>query len=322
MNLTSVNKKTIEAILTVFETGRYTSVSYGAVANIRGDRGGLSYGKHQASITSGNLYLLLQRYIVAKGQYAKDLAPYMPKIKAKSNSVVSTTLMNLLKQAGLDPIMQMVQDDFFYDQFFAPSLNVVNRYGFTQPLSCGVVFDSMVHGSWGAMRDRTLEKARINDEKTWIKTYLDVRRAWLAGKGGPLAATVYRPDTFLAMIKKSNWQMNLPILCHGVTLTAAMLQINNPVEAPIATVPEDDMVKAIEAPVLMVDDKDKAKPNEGEITISDVQRYLLKAGYYKMRIDGIFGDAMDKAVRAFQKDNGLNPDGIVGNMTLDKMDLL
>lgn len=322
MQLSAVNKKVIEAILTIFETGRYTSVSYGAVANIKGDRGGLSFGKHQASITSGNLYLLLNRYIAAKGIYAKDLAPYMPKIRAKSNAVTNQTLINLLKQSGNDPIMQIVQDDFFYEQFIEPAVSAASKFGFTLPLSYAVFVDSFIHGSFGAMRDRTNRIARANDEKAWIKAYLTTRRAWLVSKGRPLATTVYRPDTFLDMIKANNWQLNLPIACHGVKLTANMLQINNAVEAPVATVDDNAMVKAIETPVLMADDKDPAKKDDGEITVSDVQEYLLKAGYYKLKIDGLFGDGMDKAVRAFQKANGLAVDGAVGNRTLEKMGLL
>lgn len=49
----------------------------------------------------------------------------------------------------------------------------------------------------------------------------------------------------------------------------------------------------------------------------DTQLALKNAGYYKGSIDGVKGKATRKAVRAFQKANGLTPDGIVGKKTWD-----
>ncbi len=50
-----------------------------------------------------------------------------------------------------------------------------------------------------------------------------------------------------------------------------------------------------------------------------VQQALKKAGYYKGKVDGVFGPATAKAVRRFQKANGLKSDGIVGRNTLAKL---
>ena len=43
---------------------------------------------------------------------------------------------------------------------------------------------------------------------------------------------------------------------------------------------------------------------------------LERGGYYTGSIDGVFGAGTKKAVIAFQKKNGLTPDGIVGAATL------
>lgn len=53
--------------------------------------------------------------------------------------------------------------------------------------------------------------------------------------------------------------------------------------------------------------------------VSDIQSALKEWGYYKGAIDGIYGTATKNAVIAFQKKNGLTPDGIAGKKTLEAM---
>ncbi len=50
--------------------------------------------------------------------------------------------------------------------------------------------------------------------------------------------------------------------------------------------------------------------------VRDIQTVLKSQGYYEGNVDGIFGTATRNAVVAFQRDNGLSPDGIVGEKTL------
>ncbi len=47
-----------------------------------------------------------------------------------------------------------------------------------------------------------------------------------------------------------------------------------------------------------------------------VQKKLKELGYYKGSVDGIYGSATQKAVKAFQKNCGITPDGIAGPKTL------
>ena len=49
--------------------------------------------------------------------------------------------------------------------------------------------------------------------------------------------------------------------------------------------------------------------------ISAVQRRLKELGYYTIAVDGIWGAKTLAAVKAFQRDNGLTVDGIVGTWT-------
>ncbi len=49
--------------------------------------------------------------------------------------------------------------------------------------------------------------------------------------------------------------------------------------------------------------------------VAAVQRRLKQWGYYDGAIDGKFGPATEKAVKLFQKKNGLKVDGIIGDKT-------
>ncbi len=64
---------------------------------------------------------------------------------------------------------------------------------------------------------------------------------------------------------------------------------------------------AIETAIL----KQGAKGDE----VKEVQRRLKNWGYYKGKVDGVFGAGTRSAVIAFQKKNGLKADGVVGKAT-------
>lgn len=60
------------------------------------------------------------------------------------------------------------------------------------------------------------------------------------------------------------------------------------------------------------------KGSEGK-QVKLLQQFLNWDGGCNLVVDGIFGPATDKAVRNFQKRNGLDVDGIVGPLTRNKM---
>jgi len=50
-----------------------------------------------------------------------------------------------------------------------------------------------------------------------------------------------------------------------------------------------------------------------------IQKALRKAGYYQGKLDGKIGSDTRQAIKAFQKDHGLEPDGVVGRATWSKL---
>lgn len=60
-------------------------------------------------------------------------------------------------------------------------------------------------------------------------------------------------------------------------------------------------------------------PGEQGADVRLVQEILRTLGYYRGVTDGIYGPQTVEAVRAFQRDRGLVPDGIVGPLTYDEL---
>jgi len=70
------------------------------------------------------------------------------------------------------------------------------------------------------------------------------------------------------------------------------------------------------------DKKPTLKKGDSGSYVTLAQTQLIQRGYDlgKWGADGKFGDATEKAVKAFQRDNGLEPDGIIGQATWDALD--
>lgn len=217
IHFSDVQLATIDAIVSLFESN--SPARYDAVAHSAGDAGGLSYGKHQAALVGGQLYALIKMYCDAPGaKYTDNFKTYLPAMQAGDRSLDNdTTLIALLKKAATDPVMQDVQDKYFRDNYMRPALQEVQSCGFVNALSCAVVYDSFIQGSWshGAnIKGRTIAKAgapSAANEKDWIAAYLATRRAWLISKGADLARSVYRIDALTALVTAGTWDLALPL---------------------------------------------------------------------------------------------------------------
>ncbi len=60
-------------------------------------------------------------------------------------------------------------------------------------------------------------------------------------------------------------------------------------------------------------------PSGFELPARNIQQALKNAGYYQGGIDGKVGSQTRQAVQAFQRDNGLGVDGVVGRQTWSKL---
>jgi chitosanase len=309
--LTEVQKKSAQAIINIFETGSVLG-KYDSVVSVAGDPGGLTYGAKQTTINSGNLYLLIKAYTEAEGAiFADELQPYLTRLKNKDRNLNrDATLHNILRQAGRDPVMIREQDAFFDRVYWTPALNSAGAIGIQTPLGIAVVFDSITHGSWGLIRDRTTNKfgnpANIG-EREWIKIYVDVRRDWLANHSIQiLHLTVYRMDAFKKIIQANNWNLDLPFNVRGLVIDEDTLTPT----IPFSGIPAPRLLSLTRPPMTGAD-------------VREVQQALIAKGFNlgESGADGIFGPATDAAVRAFQQRQNLRVDGIVGRATRSALGL-
>jgi len=94
---------------------------------------------------------------------------------------------------------------------------------------------------------------------------------------------------------------------------------------------KDEKIKSLESEVESTSSKQsnvfekgvitpsKKKESAGKFTMKQVQTALKNAGFYKGTIDGKAGKNTKKAIKAFQKENGLKADGVVGKRTWLKL---
>jgi chitosanase len=223
MNLTAKQKRILEQVLNVFETGSAKG-DYSAIAKFHDGPHGMkqiTYGRSQTT-EFGNLVELVEMYVNAKGTFSDSLRPYLSQIGHVS-LVKDDNFQQLLKDAGeQDPLMRDCQDKFFDQRYFQPAMKWATEKGFKLPLSALVIYDSFIHS--GSMppylmnRFPELKPAKGGDEKTWITQYVEVREDWLANHPNTiLHNTVYRTDCFKREIARNNWDLSqLPIDAHDV----------------------------------------------------------------------------------------------------------
>lgn len=60
-------------------------------------------------------------------------------------------------------------------------------------------------------------------------------------------------------------------------------------------------------------------PSGFELPSNNIQAALKNAGYYQGNIDGKIGPASKEALKSFQRDNGLEADGVCGRRTWEKL---
>jgi len=226
--LTDLQKRAAQAIVNVFETGSPRG-NHSSVTVIPGDAGRLTYGRTQATLASGALHQLIKAYCECpEARYGRQLRGYLGRLAACDHSLDrDAALHSLLRAAGADPAMQAVQERFFERRYWCPAVATAAGMGLSTALGVAVVYDGRVHGSWQLLRNRTTRKhgtARAVGERSWLRSYVAERRAWLASRAEPLCHAVYRMDAFRKLMDEDNWDLHLPFSVRGVVIDAKALE--------------------------------------------------------------------------------------------------
>ncbi|MBI1261425.1 MAG: chitosanase [Rhizobiales bacterium] len=296
MMISNIQKQAAQAIVNIFETGRVRG-DYGAVTLLAGDNGHLTYGRSQTTLGRGNLHELVADYCEREGaRFATALQPYLTRLATTDLTLDHDRRFRaLLAEAGDDPAMQATQDAFFDRRFWQPTAHAAGSLGLREALSWAVVYDSLIHGSWARMQRATIAKAgsaAALGERRWIAAYVGARKAWLAGhRNALLRKTVYRMDSFCALMRDGNWALTLPMTIRGRVVD----------EVTLGLCPAPRLLQLSVPPLHGLD-------------VVALAVALRQAGF-PVHMDGVFDLAMQRALKRYQARKGLVVDGVLGPKT-------
>ncbi|MBK6357912.1 MAG: chitosanase [Betaproteobacteria bacterium] len=307
--LTPTQKQTAQSIVNLFETGAVLG-EYGSVTVIPGDTGHLTFGRSQTTLGSGNLHDLLQRYCRNDGaRFGHRLAPWLPRFAAVDLGLDNEPrLHNLLRATADDPVMRETQDQFFDEVYWQTAARIAANLGVTSALGTAVVYDSTVHGSWKAMRDRTIAQSgsiATLGEKKWIAAYVATRRTWLTKHPrSDLRKTAYRMDAFQRLIEQGYWGLELPLVVRGAEISSTTLRATPPgcYDGP----QPGTRTIALQSPLAR------------GLDVRLLQLGLSEQGV-PIKADGIFGQTSAILLKQFQAKKGLPPTGVADAILIGRL---
>lgn len=223
MDLTAKQRRTIEQVVNVFETGSpegdYALISI--YEDGPGNARQITYGRSQTTEYS-KLRDLVALYVRSGGLLSSELAGYVERIGVTPLTDDEEFKTLLQRAAREDVVMRQAQDTFFDERYFQPALEWARQNGFILPLSGLVIYDSYIHS--GAILDLLRERfseptpAMGGSEVDWLTAYVKARHEWLSNHSRPiLRKTNYRTQCLLGEIRRGNWNLDLlPIQVNGV----------------------------------------------------------------------------------------------------------
>jgi chitosanase len=288
-----------KALVQLLATGEVRG-SYDRVALAPGESARLSFGTPRATLGSGHLHLLVERYCGTVGAvFGARLRAWLPALSARSAAAErDVKLHNLLRASADDPLMRDLQNSLFDELYWEPAMRAASRLGLRSPLGIAIVHDSWMQGAWTPLRDRTLAAGTVQQlgEHEWLRRYVALRREWLATHPQPLLREcVTRMDAFQRLMEDEAWALPLPLVLHGQEISLASL----------GAVPCD----CHEGPQPGTRELGVRTPVQRGLDVRLVQLALSDQGC-ELRADGIYGNVTARCVRAFQRTHELPETGI------------
>ncbi len=225
MSITKEQKRVIDSVLSINETGKLPSATAYSTVTILRDGAGISYGKHQSTDRSGSLDAIVMRYLDLNGSMASSFDPYLAKLNANFTTKVDPAnppadvkaLMKLLADAGKDPLMQRAQDEIFDENYWLPVVNRCQAMKLVLPFTYLALYDTCIHSGPGridSLRKVFPERppATGGDEKAWVRAFLNSRYSWLKNYPNPLVQrSAERVTAILKIAAADNWTLATPL---------------------------------------------------------------------------------------------------------------
>ncbi len=201
-------------ITSVFESG----VPDGrADAYQNADAGIVSFGKHQATLQSGNLEKVLDAYHRRSSSPASQALQqeFAQRVRQKEETLRhDARFKELLLEAAQESAMSEAQDEIFAERFYRPVVVEARKLGVHSPLGLACLYDTRIQGGLEAVVTAVSQKLNVQkvgdtgptgpvDEPTWLRTFLDEREARLnrladkrEAENKPIDAEWLRTSTF------------------------------------------------------------------------------------------------------------------------------
>lgn len=233
-----VQRAAINAVMSIFETGRLPSPDAYGTATVLPDGAGISYGIHQSTDKSDILDEIMAQYATSGGKFSAEVAGFLPDVTADFSTSLGAghprvqALIALLRRAGAeDPIMRTTQDNVFRAKLWEPTRVICQGAGLKCALSWLVVYDTVCQS--GPSRVTThrndfpqLPPAKGGDESAWTRAYIGTRLHWIrefVSQRGPehtklVRATDYRAMALDVLADEGRWALVPPFRVKGVTV--------------------------------------------------------------------------------------------------------
>jgi len=230
-------RDTIWAITSIFESGRPEG---NPAAYQTYDAGVISYGKHQATLTSGNLNRVLLGYFrLSSSDTSKALQnEYIGRIAQMDASLRNDgRIKELLLAAANEPEMNQAQDDVFDQSFYRPVSAVARENNVGSPLGLAALYDTLIQGGLYFILPLVAERlgGKIGQagitETQWLDVFLDLREERLlrladkfavkgdAGSANALRISTFRVQEHRKLLQAGNLQLKGPFAIRGQQVT-------------------------------------------------------------------------------------------------------
>jgi chitosanase len=227
--LTTEQRRRADEIISVFEN-ETTNLQYDYTEEL-GDGRGLTAGRAGFTTATGDLALVVQRYVARSPD--SPLNRFLPRLNevARQESASMEGLEGLSdawKEAAQDPVFREVQDQVVEELYFSHALKWWKALGAHTPLSLLLLYDTVIqHGDGDdpdglpAIIGRAMTKAGGSpktgiNEADWFNVFLDMRRETLAhayneASRDEWAESVNRCDALRSIAQDGNYDLHGPI---------------------------------------------------------------------------------------------------------------
>lgn len=226
-------RSTIWAITSIFESGRPEG---NPAAYQTYDAGIISYGKHQATLSSGTLNRVLQAYYRLSDSAARQALKeeYGDRVARMDQNLRNDgRIKQLLLEAANELAMSQAQDEVFDQSYYQPAIAAAKEYNVKSPLGLAALYDTQIQGGLYIILPRVtarlggkIGQAGIS-EKQWLAAFLDLREERLyrladqfeakgdTGTAKALRVSTFRVEEYRKLLRAGNLELKGPMYIRG-----------------------------------------------------------------------------------------------------------